>query len=194
MVSSSANQIEPGIIGKSIASRLKSLSTELPVRFQSAARRIIRELRYIEALPWVLTHGDIVAGNVMVEPSSGHLVGLVDWAEAEYLPFGVSFYGLEEFLGETSPTGFQYYRDASDLRSVFWAELKKQIPELGQREILKAVELARDLGVLLWHGIAFDNGAISRVVQEGKDVEEIYRLDAFLDIHDPQVVDRAAKI
>lgn len=184
--SSSNTSIPLGMIGSSIVSRLKSLITDLPPRFQSTARIILRQLHRIEALPWVLTHGDIIAANIMVDPSSCTLLGFVDWAEAERLPFGICFYGLEEILGEMTPSGFRYHPDTEDLRSFFWAELQKNIPELRQSPVLEAVKLARDLGVLLWHGIAFDNGAIDRVVQEGRDVEEIHRLDAFLDLHEQQ--------
>ncbi|KAG0651893.1 hypothetical protein D0Z07_1277 [Hyphodiscus hymeniophilus] len=170
-----------GLIGLSLVSRLKALVANLPPRFQSTARHVLRQLHRIETLPWVLAHGDILAANILVHPSTCNLLGFVDWAEAERLPFGVCFYGLEEILGEMTPSGFRYYPDSRDLRDLFWEELKIQIPELQQSQMLQAVKLARDLGVLLWHGIAFDNGAIDRVVEEFKDVEEIQRLDAFLE-------------
>ncbi|KAI6708655.1 hypothetical protein JHW43_008806 [Diplocarpon mali] len=169
-----------GLVGQSMGVRLRSLTKNLPQRFRPVARRALENLHSVRALPWVLTHGDLVVGNIMVDPSSGRLTGLVDWAEAEVLPFGTCFYGLEEMLGEMTTSGFQYRQDATELRLVFWAELEKHIPELGRSRVLEAVKLARDIGVLLWHGIAFDNGAIDRVVQEGRDIEEIYRLDAFL--------------
>jgi hypothetical protein len=171
-----------GQVGKSLLTRLKSLAEDLPPRFQPAVRNVLRNLHRIEGLPWVVTHGDIVAANIMVHPSTGRLTGLVDWAEAERLPFGTCLYGLEEILGEMSLAGFQYYEDAEELRTLFWSELQGHILDLEQKPVLDAVKLARDLGVLLWHGIAFDNGAIDRVVQEGRDVEEIQKLDAFLDL------------
>lgn len=172
--------IQKGTVGGSIASRLEALRVNLPVRFQAKVRVIIDNLALIEALPWILSHGDIVLGNIIVDPFSGRLLGLVDWAEAEYFPFGVCLYGLEEFLGETTTTGFQYSLDASALRNIFWEALTKAVPDLCQVQFMKAVGLARDLGVLLWYGIAFDNGAINRVVQEGRDVDEIKRLDLWL--------------
>ena len=180
--SNNNTSIPLGMVGLSIVSRLKALVTDLPLRFQSTARNVLRQLHRIEALPWVLTHGDIIAANIIVDPSSCYLRGFVDWAEAERLPFGVCFYGLEEILGEMTPSGFRRHPDSEDLRNSFWEELKAQIPELRQGHVLEAVKLARDLGVLLWHGIAFDDGAIDRVVQEGRDVEETQRLDAFLDL------------
>lgn len=169
-----------GTVGRSIRTRLQSLCEDLPLRFRPTARHVLENLHHIEALPWVLTHGDIVAANIMVDPSSGALRGLVDWAEAEILPFGICLYGLEEILGKITRSGFQYIPEAEELRALFWAELRRSVPAMGQSHVLEAVKLARDLGVLLWHGIAFDDGAIDRVVQEGRDVEEIQRLDAFL--------------
>ena len=183
-----------GIVGKSIIPRLKSLCVNLPARFRPTAWRVLSQIHQVEALPWILTHGDITSGNIMISPSSGNILGLVDWAEAEHLPFGVGLYGLEEVLGEMTSTGFKYHRDASDLRRIFWDALRKEIPALHSSHVFKSVQLARDLGVLLWHGIAFDNGAIDRVVEDGKDLEEIYRLDAFLDIKETQSVCRLSKI
>ena len=40
------------------------------------------------------------------------------------------------------------------------------------------VELVRVLDILLWHGLAYDDGKLNRVVCEGRDDEEIQRLDA----------------
>jgi hypothetical protein len=171
-----------GQVGKSLVNRLKSLAADLPPRFQLAVRDVLRNFHRIEGLPWVLTHGDIVAANIMVNSSTGRLTGLVDWAEAERLPFGTCLYGLEEILGEMTTAGFRYHEDAEELRALFWTELQGCVSDLEQKPVLDAVRLARDLGVLLWHGIAFDNGAIDRVVQEGRDIEEIQRLDAFLDL------------
>lgn len=192
-----SNRIEElplGQVGKSVVTRLKCLAEDLPPRFLPAVRNVLRKLHRIEALPWVLTHGDIVAANIMVHPSSGRLTGLVDWAEAEWLPFGTCLYGLEEILGEMTTNGFQYDRESEELRALFWAELERLVSALEQKSVLEAVRLARDLGVLLWHGIAFDNGAIDRVVQEGRDVEEIHRLDAFLDLNQHDCVDWVSKI
>ena len=190
---SKTTNVPLGVIGKSIVPRLKSLITDLPVRFQASARNVLSHLHQIEALPWVLTHGDVVAANIMVDPSSAKLTGLVDWAEAERLPFGVCLYGLEEILGGLTPTGFQYHGDASNLRDIFWQELTETIPELRETTVSEAVELARDLGVLLWYGIAFDDGAIDRVVQEGRDEDEIQKLESFLDIKKHSCIEEALK-
>ncbi|PQE02984.1 kinase-like domain protein [Rutstroemia sp. NJR-2017a BVV2] len=176
------NIVSQGVIGSSLLPRIELLSKQLPLRFRPVARKILKNIDMVGSLPWVLTHGDIVASNIIIDAATGSLVGFVDWAEGEPLPFGVCLYGLEEILGEMTSTGFQYDKDAPYLRQTFWTELMSQIPELNQDPVMEAVKMARDLGVLLWHGIAFDDGAINRVVEEGRDIEEIRRLDAFLDI------------
>lgn len=170
-----------GKVGSSITVRLQQLTQELPHRFRPRALSALKQIRHLDALPWVLTHGDIVPSNIMVNPASGRLTGLVDWAEAEVLPFGLSLYGLEELLGFVAATGWTYCNGSERLRAHFWRKLLAAIPELeGNLQSLDALGTARDIGVLLWHGFAWDDGAIDRVVRDGQDDEEICRLDAFL--------------
>ncbi|KAB5517423.1 hypothetical protein GE09DRAFT_1157631 [Coniochaeta sp. 2T2.1] len=197
-----------GKLGSSLRQRLEKMRDELPVRFKPVVLDVLKSLPEIEALPWVLTHGDFVSDNIMVEPplpssssesyrnrSTGHwpgsLRGLIDWAESEYLPFGICLYGAEELLGQTvrtwDPTAkeeksrFAYYPSAGDLRRLFWHEMEVAVPPLARdKELRGTVEQARLLGILLWHGFAFDDGAIDRVVEEGRDRDEVQRLDMFL--------------
>jgi len=146
---------------------------------------VLEQLRLIYAAPWVLAHGDIVSSNIMLDPSTGRLFGLVDWAEAEVLPFGICLYGLEEILGYMTEAGFVYHEDAEQARSAFWMRLNEEIPDLSQKDRLTSINLSRKLGILLWHGFAFDDGAINRVVQDDRDQREICYLDALLGIHIP---------
>ncbi|KAI0430372.1 hypothetical protein F5Y09DRAFT_231704 [Xylaria sp. FL1042] len=173
---------EKRTVGSSLTSRLESMSVSLPIRFRRMASSILSDMSEIEALPWVFTHGDFLPTNIMVNPYSGKLTGLLDWAEAEWLPFGVGMYGLEELLGEDNQDGqFVHYREATQLRDLFWSQLILLVPELAHDARLVAlVKKAQILGVLLWHGIAFDDGKLNRVVEEGKDDREIQRLAVFL--------------
>ncbi|KAH7037673.1 uncharacterized protein B0I36DRAFT_359335 [Microdochium trichocladiopsis] len=219
-----------GLVGASLRSRLQTMHASLPQRLKPFVVSALDSLEAIEsALPWVLTHGDLLPANIMVDPATGALAGLIDWAEAEHLPFGVGMYGLEELLGEQQVQGqeqqqeqaiedqqqgdgtrcggdaatkmkkeekktktetrrFIYCPDARRLRRMFWDELTLLCPELvadetqeGQKQmpLLPLVKKAQDLGVLLWHGIAFDDGALDRGCAEGRDDEEIAKLDAF---------------
>ncbi|KAI1121120.1 hypothetical protein F5Y10DRAFT_108738 [Nemania abortiva] len=173
---------EKRTVGSSLTSRLELMSASLPLSFRRIASSILSDISEIEALPWVFTHGDFLAANVMVSPYSGELTGLLDWAEAEWLPFGIGMYGLEELLGQDNQNGrFVYYPEARHLRDLFWKQLMLLIPELTRdTKTVALVKRAQKLGVLLWHGIAFDNGNLNRVVEEGKDDREIQRLTMFL--------------
>lgn len=181
-----------GRVGGSIRWRLQEMQAHLPARFQPFVGNVLDQLDGIESLPWVLTHGDVVPANMMIrkpqDASSGGVVlsGFLDWAEAEYLPFGVGIYGLEALLGEHDCDGrFGYYPEAKELREYFWARLEAELPQLrlrsGPEGFREKVEAAHVIGVLLWHGIAFDNGRLDRVVDERNpdDAEEVRILDLF---------------
>ncbi|KAI1457653.1 hypothetical protein F4805DRAFT_168713 [Annulohypoxylon moriforme] len=169
------------MVGSSLRWRLELMAKKLPPRFRGIAKSVLLDLSKIEALPWVLSHGDFLPSNIMVHPKTGNLTGLVDWTEGEFLPFGVGMYGLQELLGEDRDGHFIYYPEAKYLQKLFWAELFSNIPELS-RDARRAglIRKAQILGIFLWHGIAFDNGKLDRAVEEGKDDGEIERLDAFL--------------
>ncbi|KAK3333163.1 hypothetical protein B0T19DRAFT_118423 [Cercophora scortea] len=184
-----------GRVGRSLHWRLKEMHAHLPPQFRPVVQATLDALPDIEALPWVLTHGDVVPSNIMVGEEGGSICGLLDWEEAEYLPFGVGFYGLEELLGQTTThithnssnstpypppnSHFTYLPTADSLRALFWAELEQTIPT-PLRLQRSTVERAQLLGILLWHGIAFDNGRLDRVVCEGRDDAELQRLDVMI--------------
>lgn len=174
-----------GRVGRSLRWRLEAMISHLPPRFRPAAGGVLDRLGEIESLPWALTHGDVRPANVMVRSRAGGPVvsGFLDWAEAEYLPLGVGLYGLEELLGEGGVDGrFSYYVEADGLRQIFWSRLAAGLPDMDVRagtSYRGVVEAAHVLGVLLWHGIAFDDGRLDRVVEEGRDDDEIWRLDIF---------------
>ncbi|CAG8980397.1 hypothetical protein HYALB_00003961 [Hymenoscyphus albidus] len=148
-------------VASTLHHRLLSLHAHLPPRFFPLTTRLLQSFEEITSLPWVLTHGDLLPGNIMVERNSGRLTGFVDWGESEYLPFGMGLYGVDEILLLPSEGG-----DGVGFH-----------PRSGG---LRRVGMARELGCLLWFGIAWDGGKIDRVVEEGRDLEEVRKLDAFL--------------
>lgn len=175
-----------GKIGSTIPARLQKLAQDLPTPgLRLHAQNTLKELHRLDDLPVVLTHGDAVTSNIMVDAASGRLCGLVDWAEAEYLPFGMCLYGLEYLLGylaRAPEKRFRYYTCAEKLRGTFWEEMYECVPELRSRSELRlAVELSRHVGALLWHGFAWDDGVVDRVVNAEVDEEELMFLQAFLE-------------
>lgn len=173
-----------GTIGNSLRWRLDMLQSLPGEQLAHHASAVKQHIQAIEQLPWCLTHGDLVPSNILVDAETGHLTGLVDWAEGEWLPLGVGLYGLEELLGhETACSGFQYFDDHEGLRRVFWngfLYLCGDGFELGAELRSNEVQLARRLGIMLWRGIAFDDGRIDRLVQAGRDDAELLKLHLFL--------------
>jgi hypothetical protein len=182
-----------GKVGSSLIRRLEKLASELPDEpLKATAKATLARIRTLTNFPIVLNHGDLIPSNILVNENTWEITGLVDWAEAEYLPFGTCLYGLEHFLGHlASPTAdsvlacenspaFVYYKNADQLRELFCTRLFSLVPDLTTQE--EDVGTMRDLGVLLWYGYAWDDGAIDRVVNETDDVVEVACLRAFLAI------------
>ncbi|KAK4198183.1 hypothetical protein QBC40DRAFT_205523 [Triangularia verruculosa] len=177
-----------GRVGSSLGERLVRLREGLPVRFRRFVEVVLEGLEGVMEMPWVLTHGDFNADNVIVnvEKSKGELrlMGVVDWAEAEFLPFGTGLYGLWSILrclDGLRPSDGEEVGGRVKMREVFWSELEREVPKLKTDEDFRErVKLAELMGVLLWNGIAFDNGALDRVVEEGRDDKEIEMLDQIL--------------
>ncbi|KAK3616150.1 hypothetical protein LTR56_026151 [Elasticomyces elasticus] len=140
----------------------------------------------LDVLPAVLTHGDLIPSNIHVSAESWRVEGYVDWAEAEQLPFGLCLYGLENLLGYTEKEGgtprFIYYSQAEELRATFWNALEQELPEVKSNDVRTAIDVARAAGILLWHGFAFDDGKLDRVVNAVDDAEELELLEAHLDL------------
>jgi hypothetical protein len=162
------------------------LARELPdACLRERAGITLCAVQRISEHPVVLNHGDLIPSNILVHEQTWQITGLVDWAEAEFLPFGTCLYGLEHLLGFFTPASsdddvptFTYFDHAQPLRDLFWDRLAKALPNILSRG--DDIRVMRDVGVLLWHGIAWDGGAIDRVVNERDDMEELVRLRAFL--------------
>lgn len=120
--------------------------------------QIIDEIIY--QVPWVLTHSDLSNTNILVDSDSGHLTGVVDWADASIEPFGIALWGLESILGCSGPQGWAYHgNDVSHsrrlFRMVFLAEIRGALSD----ETRRAIEELRTLGLLLRYGFSWDEGA-----------------------------------
>lgn len=112
-------------------------------------------------LPWVLSHDDLSGANVLVDPATGSLRGVVDWTDAPLWPFGVALYGLEEsILGYCNDDGWLWLdEDPFTCQKLFSTTLKAGLDLPVDR--LVTIEMARKLGLLFRHGFVWrDDGPV----------------------------------
>ncbi|KAK6438195.1 hypothetical protein LTR95_005603 [Oleoguttula sp. CCFEE 5521] len=179
-----------GRIGATLLERLTKLSLDLPAdELRSIARSTLDDVQQgaMQCLPVVLTHGDLLPTNIFVDQDTWALTGLVDWAEAEDLPFGIGLYGVDRLLGYMDDAHqWAWYDESGTLRKHFWSCLQERVPALVLKEstLANAVQLARVVGVLLWYGFAWDDGRLDPVVNKVNDRDDVAMLRAFLLVHD----------
>lgn len=111
--------------------------------------------------------------NILVDPHTGHITGVVDWADATIEPFGMALWGLESVLGCSGLNGWSYFGSdpsylhfgcsPSRLRKLFWETLLREIECTISDECRYAVNEVRTLGVLLRYGFRWENGTMSPV-------------------------------
>ncbi|KAK3947080.1 hypothetical protein QBC32DRAFT_385963 [Pseudoneurospora amorphoporcata] len=79
---------------------LELLSTSLTSRFQPIIQTCIDAIDDILSLPMVLLYQDFGASNILVDEATCHLVGVIDWAEAEVCPFGLNLHSIRFLSGK----------------------------------------------------------------------------------------------
>lgn len=140
----------------------------------------------------VLTHGDLCEMNFLVDENTGHLTGVIDWAEAEILPFGFNLWGVENLLGYMDGNGWNYFEGYEELRAFFWTVFYGAVgaeEEEGEgdgvlaSEVLPCqkqdtIDVARRMGILFRYGFFWDEDLRRKIpVQEGDS--GMRYLDAF---------------
>jgi len=142
------------------------LSKELPERFQKNLKRVRDHLPRVFDLPFVVTHDDLNESNIMVD-ETGRITGIVDWAEAKILPFGISLWALEGILGWMDREGWHYHDNAAGLRAEFWRVFEAEVCGGGMEEQTKEnIRMARMVGMFLRHAFKGDDGPNGRAVAD----------------------------
>ena len=164
-------------------SAVTHLRNKLPSRFQETITQIQENLPSLFSgeYPLVLTHGDLSEMNMLANPETGEIKGIIDWAEAGILPFGFALYALDHILGYLSLDGWVVYDHAEQLRAEFWRVFRELVGELSQREV-ELIQLARLAGVCLRYGIPYKpgcKGVVGIGPKEGSE-SSFAMLDAFI--------------
>jgi len=86
------------------------------------------------------SHGDLHEGNILIDPKSGAITGIIDWESAGFRPLwtdicGVGWFGEDPqrfIIGADDPGNFDEDNDPEDvaLRAFFRTELHKRNPDL----------------------------------------------------------------
>lgn len=100
----------------------------------------------------VLLHEDFGTCNIMVDDTSCHLVGVIDWAEAKIGPFGLNLDSLQPLMSKFHlKNGWIRYEDYNSLRETFWGVLREEVEGLSD-DIIRVIKSARMIGLLLSRG------------------------------------------
>ncbi|PTB73797.1 hypothetical protein M440DRAFT_1446253 [Trichoderma longibrachiatum ATCC 18648] len=160
--------------------RFEHLAKAIPSRFMQTITEIQIALPplFDGSYPMVLTHGDLNEMNILVNPHTGEITGIVDWAEASIQPFGFALYALENCLGSMGPDGWKWFEDADSLRNAFWQRFT-EVAGLSETQ-RKLAELAGKAGILLRYGTAYDAGFSGVLGVRDPMVDDFSYLDALL--------------
>ncbi|KAF9890789.1 hypothetical protein FE257_005359 [Aspergillus nanangensis] len=156
------------------------LAQNLPSRFAPNLEKVRMALPslFSKALPFVLSHGDLNMMNLLVNPQTGNITGIVDWAESRVLPFGFALYGLANLLGRMDSQGWHYHPRYRDLESLFWQTFREEAHNFARADF-HLIRAARMAGFFYHYGFHFDTkGAVRSVRMDQPDGSLAY-LDAF---------------
>lgn len=95
--------------------------------------------------------------NILVEPKTGEITGIIDWAEAGVQPFGFALYALDNLLGYLTPTGWIFHSGAELLRNEFWRVFDDIVGGVSEIE-MRLIRLARAAGLFLRYGVPYRPG------------------------------------
>ncbi|KAK3339417.1 hypothetical protein B0H65DRAFT_511635 [Neurospora tetraspora] len=162
---------------------LQLLNNSLPSRFGPIIQACIDAIDDILSLPMVLLHRDFGACNIIVDEATCHLVGVIDWAEAEVCPFGLNLHSLGFLTGKLHlRNGWTRYEDYHVLQDTFWERFKEEVGGLSDDQ-LRTIKLAGALGLLLSSGFTSRLANKPKPVPIGDDEHGRYNmmsLDGFL--------------
>ncbi|UCK58782.1 hypothetical protein AFCA_001624 [Aspergillus flavus] len=103
-----------------------SRSTEVPISIISELETTL-PLLFASEYPQVLTHGDLSYTNVLVNPNTYEITGIVDWSLAEVQPFGIELDCLFLMTGCMTLSGWHYYTCRPQLLEAFWDRILDRV-------------------------------------------------------------------
>lgn len=168
-------------LGARFRSNFDLLKNTLPERFQAKLREVDGGQRAILAndYPWVLAPSDLSQTNLLIDDGTGHVTGILDWSQAEFLPFGIALAGIEDVFGWMDKGGWHYFSNHDELKALFWSTFYELTDMEEVHQHWNSIQEARLVGMFFGHGLIYDhNGEVVRGVDDSI-VTRIPYLDAF---------------
>lgn len=150
-------ECQPGISHR-LAVLKASPSAVVPISMISELETIL-PLLFASEYPQVLTHGDFSKTNVLVNPDTYEITGIVDWSLAAVQPFGIKLDCLFLMTGYMDLSGWHDYACRPRLWEAFWTEFwtVSGIEDDSRENIRSMAETAAKIGAILRY--AFDRKA-----------------------------------
>lgn len=138
-----------------------SPSAVVPISTLSELEAILPQL-YSSDYPQILAHGDFTKSNVLVNPDTYEITGIVDWSLASVQPFGIELDCLYLMTGCMDLSGWHDFSCRPRLWEAFWAEFWTASGIDGddgvrRKNIRATAEAAAKIGAVLRY--AFDRNA-----------------------------------
>lgn len=155
------------------------LAESLPTRFSEQLPALEPYISSVcNKLPHAVTHGDLTESNILIDPATGHITGIIDWTEAKVLPFGFALWAVENVLGFMDAEGWHYYDNHDELRGLFWSTFREKARNCTEED-MALVDKARMIGIFCRYGFRQEDGLnLGRVIDE-TDTSNMAYLDAF---------------
>lgn len=143
-------------IQDTFTSKLQLLAQNLPSRFSILVSQLQNNLiiLFSKGYPGVLTYGDLSEMNFLINPETGHLMGIINQAKAKILPFGYALWGLENILGFMDMNGQHYFNSYKELEDLFWREFNAVGEDLGKKR--RIISIIRKIGILFQYSFRQD--------------------------------------
>ncbi|KAK1765063.1 hypothetical protein QBC33DRAFT_545625 [Phialemonium atrogriseum] len=158
--------------------RITLLSKTLPSRFAKKLSSVSADLPLFFTAPYplVVSHADLCETNILADPLTGHITGIIDWEDARILPFEFSLWGFENVLGHMDSGGWHYYDNRESLVGLFWQTFDREIGSASDRRAVIAG--ARTAGIFCRYGFDWEKGPWVPVDESSYSMRY---LDAFFD-------------
>ena len=171
---------ERSICQNQVMQSLDILSLSLPSRYTDTILRLTRDAGqlFTEHYPFTLTHDDLGETNLLVDPSTGHITGVIDWIDAKIRPFGFDLWGLQNILGRMDQDGWHFSQDHKADEELFWSSFENYVRDSSFYAVRRRIELARYIGIVLRYGFRWSEES-SLIPVERNDSRLLY-LDAFI--------------